>query len=638
MSHPTPCPFLVREATISDLPCIRAWLPEATEGTPAARVSLAIEPFTGAVAGIAMVRVFKDRVGRFHVLVSPAFRRRGCGTALLERVLWEARKALATSLLTVQSYDPEADDDATRTALAFLRARGLSVGQEVVRYRAEFAAVLPLLQPLYERFLPEPHPHAYRIVTADQVSPHALADFIVNQVGGLPEDVVARLHSRIYHLPTSMVALVDNVIVGAFLTIVPQGDKGIIETSAVAAEHRGGWLNLALMYHSVVAAVDLGVKSIDFETDLRGHNTARLARRLGATQVGRRQCWGCSLPASADEPPPQSRAPAVVELHGRYTTRFVDLLAQLSLSLAVTTPQTGKLILVRADGRQVNLHWRGFDAPRGLAVAGDRLAISTGLEIREFHNDPSVAAQLEPAGKHDACFLRRGAHTTGDLRIEDMAWAGDELWFVNTLFSCLCTRDVGHHFALRWKPPFVSALAPEDRCHLNGLAMVEGRPRFVTALAATDTPQGWRQHLGDSGVVLDVASGEVLCRGLSLPHSPRWHDGRLWLLEAGTSTLGVVDQRTGRYQPVAALPGLPRGLAFWDRYAFVGLSQAGALGFFRDLPLAQRVPPERVCGVWVVDVVTGNVVAWLELGGMQEVAAVERLPGRRFPEILNDNR
>src|SRR5665213_3255856 len=154
-----------------------------------------------------------------------------------------------------------------------------------------------------------------------------------------------------------------------------------------------------------------------------------------------------------------------------------------------------------------------------------------------------------------------------------MAWANDELWFVNTRFSCLCTTDAEHSFVPRWRPPFVSALAPEDRCHLNGLALVDGRPKYVTALGTTDTAGGWRANKARGGVLLDVESGEPILTGLSMPHSPRLHDGNLWLLESGDGSLGTVDVASGTYSKVAEMPGFTRGLDFCGPVAFVGLSQ-----------------------------------------------------------------
>jgi len=217
-----------------------------------------------------------------------------------------------------------------------------------------------------------------------------------------------------------------------------------------------------------------------------------------------------------------------------------------------------------------------------------------------------------------------------------MAWAGEDLWLVNTRFSCLCTLDDRHSFVPRWRPPFISALAPDDRCHLNGLGLREGRPRYATALGATDSAAGWRPQKARGGVLIDVPSGEIIIGGLSMPHSPRWHRGRLWVCESGTGTIGVVDEEAGRYDPLAELPGFTRGLEFVGRYAFVGLSQVRETDVFSGVPISERlVESERSCGVWVIDVESGQVVALLRFEeGVQEVFAVVATPGRRYPDLI----
>src|SRR5262249_38321825 len=162
--------------------------------------------------------------------------------------------------------------------------------------------------------------------------------------------------------------------------------------------------------------------------------------------------------------------------------------------------------------------------------------------------------RLEPVGLHDRVYLPRSSHVTGDVFIHEMAWGEDELWFVNTKFSCLCTRHPEFSFVPRWQPSFITGLAPEDRCHLNGLAMNDQRPSVVSALGVADSPGGWRAHKRNGGILIDVASGEIVVRGLSMPHSPRWYEGQLWLLESGTGSLGIVDPARQRYQSIATLP------------------------------------------------------------------------------------
>ena len=212
---------------------------------------------------------------------------------------------------------------------------------------------------------------------------------------------------------------------------------------------------------------------------------------------------------------------------------------------------------------------------------------------------------------HDACYLPRACHVTGDIRCHEIAWAGNELWLVNTRFSCLCTLDPDYSFVPRWQPHFVTALAAEDRCHLNGLVMENDRPRYVTALGETDTQGGWRANKANGGCLIDVPSGEIVTRGLSMPHSPRLHEGRLWVLESGTGRLLVVEASTGRCDTVAEVPGFGRGLAFAGKYALIGLSKIRETSTFGGLPIAGRLS-ELKCGVAVVDLRSGQVVGMLD--------------------------
>ncbi len=335
-------------------------------------------------------------------------------------------------------------------------------------------------------------------------------------------------------------------------------------------------------------------------------------------------------------PIPSPAEPGPPPLRSVHTTSFGPLLEQLGASVLVSTYQAGKLVVLRADDGAVNTHFRAFQNPMGVACDGGRLAVGTALEIWEFHNVPAVARKLAPAGKHDACFLPRTSHVTGNVQVHEMAWAGDELWFVNTRFSCLCGRSADFNFVPHWRPRFISALAPEDRCHLNGLGLRDGRVRYVTALGETDDRGGWRRDKKGGGVLIDVASGEVIARGLSMPHSPRWYAGRLWVLDSGNGGVGVIDEATGRLTTVAELPGFTRGLDFLGRYAFIGLSQVRETAVFSGIAVAER--PERSCGVWVLDIVRGEVVAYLKFeDAVQEIFAVQVLPGRRYPDVLNEN-
>jgi uncharacterized protein (TIGR03032 family) len=312
-------------------------------------------------------------------------------------------------------------------------------------------------------------------------------------------------------------------------------------------------------------------------------------------------------------------------------------LHQLGVSLLVTTYQAGKVVVIRSEGGAVNTHFRDLPAPMGLALHGNRLAVGTPGRIWEFRNLPALVPKLTPPERHDGCFVPRSIHYTGDIQVHELAWVGDELWIVNTRFSCLAVLDDEHSFVPRWRPPFVSALAPEDRCHLNGLGLRAGQPAYATALGRTDSAAGWRTNKRTGGCLLDVASGSVIADGLSMPHSPRWYAERLWVLESGRGNLAQVDLTSGRLETVAEVPGFTRGLDFYGPYAFVGLSQVRETAVFAGLPLTER-PEERKCGVWVVDLRSGKTAAFLQFeGALQEIFAVQVLPRMRFPELLVDD-
>jgi uncharacterized protein (TIGR03032 family) len=333
-------------------------------------------------------------------------------------------------------------------------------------------------------------------------------------------------------------------------------------------------------------------------------------------------------------------APTAVEFHYAQTDSFVALLQQLGVSLLVTTYQANKLLVVRAVAGGLSTLVRHFDKPMGLAVDSRRLALGTLNQVWFLRNAPDIAPRIEPAGAHDACYLPRSCHVTGDIAVHEMAWAGDELWIVNTRFSCLCALDPDYSFVPRWRPPFVTALAAEDRCHLNGLAMAPAdggrfsKPSYVTALGATDTANGWRQDKAKGGCLIDVSSGELAARALCMPHSPRWYDGRLWLLESGTGQLALIDPASGRRQVVTELPGFARGLAFAGPYAFIGLSKIRATSAMDGVPLAER-REQLKCGVAVVDLRSGQMISFLEFQtAVEEIFDVQVLPGLRFPEVI----
>ena len=301
---------------------------------------------------------------------------------------------------------------------------------------------------------------------------------------------------------------------------------------------------------------------------------------------------------------------------------FLDWLAAEGVGVAFTTYQTNRLFLVGRDGEgRLAAFERLLDRPMGLAATSERLWVATRFQLWRFDQ---VLAPEDRFRGHDRLFVPRIGHVTGEIDAHDVHLAGDgvtdegEVIFVNTLYSCLARLSGRHSFEPLWRPPWISALVPEDRCHLNGLAVDGGRPRFVTAVARTDERQGWRSQRTGGGVVVDVASGEVVVEGLSMPHSPRVHAGELYVFDSGRGELGRVDLEAGRFEPIAFCPGYLRGLACRGRSALVGLSKPRDKTF-RGLPLDRRLADagaEPRCALQVIDLESGRTLHWLEVHGV----------------------
>lgn len=320
--------------------------------------------------------------------------------------------------------------------------------------------------------------------------------------------------------------------------------------------------------------------------------------------------------------------------------QFTSWLAEQRLSLAFTTYQSGKLFLLGLNAEaRLSVFERTFERCMGLCASADAQTIwmSSLYQLWRFEN--ALPAGGAAPGGFDRLYVPQLGSTTGDVDAHDIALTADgSPVFVNTLFSCLAAPSESHSFRVVWKPPFISKLAAEDRCHLNGLAMENGVPRFVTAVSASDVQEGWREHRHAGGVVVDVPSGEVIARGLSMPHSPRVVDGRLFVLNSGAGEFGTVDLASGKFEPVCFCPGYARGLAMYGHFAIIGLSACREQRTFSGLPLDEALAKREAtarCGLMVADLRTGDVVHSVNIAGVvSELFDVAVLTGVRMPSAL----
>ena len=265
----------------------------------------------------------------------------------------------------------------------------------------------------------------------------------------------------------------------------------------------------------------------------------------------------------------------------------------------------------------------------GLWATERTLYLSSLYQLWRFENALEIGQSYNG---YDRLFVPQLGYLTGDLDIHDLVIDNSgRLVFVNTLFSCLATVSEEHSFIPLWQPPFISKLAAEDRCHLNGLALREGKPRYVTSVSQSDVAEGWRDRRVDGGCVIDVQSKEVILSELSMPHSPRWYRETLWLLNSGTGELGYVDLETGKFEPVTFCPGYLRGLAFQGDFALVGVSKPRENRTFSGLPLDKKLQEKDAqarCGVLVIDLRSGDIVHSLRIEGVvSELYDLAVLPG-----------
>jgi uncharacterized protein (TIGR03032 family) len=322
---------------------------------------------------------------------------------------------------------------------------------------------------------------------------------------------------------------------------------------------------------------------------------------------------------------------------------FAQWIRQAGGSLLVTTYQAGKVAVIGWDERlgRVSLLLRHFDKPMGIAASAAsqprKLALATRHAVITLADAPLLAPDYleDRSTRYDALLLPRLTYHCGDLNVHDLAYdSAGTLWIANTRFSCLSHLSDTYSFIPTWRPPFVSEVVPEDRCHLNGLAMVDGKPGYVTCLGESDTVGGWREKKANGGVIVDVRSNEVVLRGLSMPHSPRWYKDQLWVLNSGLGELWAVDVQTGRHVVVCALPAYLRGLCFAGPYALVGMCQIRERHIFGGLPVQER-HAKLLCGVAAVDLRSGAVAGLFEFtSGVQELFEVLFLPGVRRAMIV----
>lgn len=385
----------------------------------------------------------------------------------------------------------------------------------------------------------------------------------------------------------------------------------------------------------------------------------------------------------------------VMDYSAEYSANLPALLKQLNIALAFTSYQAGRLMLVRSDGEQLDVNYKSFPRPMGLTVTANSLTLGIFTQVVKFQREDGLLAQMKqpltpieqditaprlqpktaeavktaqpglaedealtaeqqenirqqqerwqqhqqqlmsPVDERvDSCFITRSAHYTGMINIHDIDWGTEGLWAVNSSFSCLCTLSPDASFIPRWKPHFITELVPEDRCHLNGMTLKDGKPAYVTTFSTFNEAGMWRKGHKFDGTLMDVEQNEILLRGLAMPHSPRYYRGKVYYCNSGEGQLCCFDPKTGQNEVLAEVPGFTRGMDFYGPVLVMGLSKVRQSDVTSPAPLAKKYQ-DTCSGIWLFHLDKGQMIATLKFtGNVDQIYDVAVLPNCSFPELI----
>ncbi len=322
-----------------------------------------------------------------------------------------------------------------------------------------------------------------------------------------------------------------------------------------------------------------------------------------------------------------------------YSPNVPELLLNLKCSIAISTYQAGKVVMLSPKNAESLIQLpRTFAKPMGIALSeeGDKMAIACKDEIVVLKNSPELA-RFYPArpDTYDALYMPRATYHTSALDIHDLTWGGDgKLYGVNTLFSTIVSIDTDYNFTPYWQPPFITDMVSEDRCHLNGMAELNGKPKYATAFNKGNTAQSWREVVTTNGIMMDIEKNEIIAENLPMPHSPRIFNGDLYVLFSATGELAKINTERGTYEVITQIDGFVRGMAYHKEFLFIGLSRLRKnSSTFAKLSIADK---SLNAGVAIIHLPTGSYYGEIKYqASVDEIYDIQILPNKIRPNILN---
>lgn len=321
-----------------------------------------------------------------------------------------------------------------------------------------------------------------------------------------------------------------------------------------------------------------------------------------------------------------------------YSSSFPEFLQKNNLSIVFSTYQAGKVIIVGSlNGKNLQLYAKNFTHPMGIALREDQLAVASRSKVDLFVNSPALANHFpEKTGHYEALYVPQASYHTGMADIHEIEWGNEGLWAVNTAFSCLCLMDEKYSFVPQWKPSFISELLPEDRCHLNGLAMKDGEPAYVTMFDQTNTKEGWRNGNTETGIIMDVKNQNVVADHLPMPHSPMLIGNSLLFLLSASGKVMEMNTISGKMKEIVILDNFLRGLAICGDYLIVGASGLrDSSKAFENLDIKNK---DKLAGIYIINRNSGEQVAKLTFTSLvKEIFSVKVLPNILKVAMVTDS-
>jgi uncharacterized protein (TIGR03032 family) len=290
-----------------------------------------------------------------------------------------------------------------------------------------------------------------------------------------------------------------------------------------------------------------------------------------------------------------------------------------------------------------------------LFVTNDRIHLGSQLGIISLINNtnPKINKDLKNGITYDHNYVANKFNITGDIDIHEVCEVNGNIFFASSLLNSICVikPNIVNNFDIFWTPSFITQkngkVPAEDRCHLNSFCLVDGKVKYACVVADTDVEGGWRDNRVGGGIIFDVETDEIVCTGLTMPHSLNYYNGVLYLLDSGTGRFGYINltepELGNRFKEICFIPGFLRGLKFIDTYAVIGMSMDRHEKLFSGLPLNDIMLNKKIhprCGVKIVNIVTGDVEHSIEMENVMEIYGVGIVPNSaatRLLDLTNDS-